>query len=48
MALSLSGNLIGDGGVEILAAALKENTTLQALHLEDNAIGSEGAGELVR
>jgi NLR family CARD domain-containing protein 3 len=45
--LSLSHNIIRDKGAKVLAKALKRNSTLQELNLDDNNIGKEGAKSLV-
>jgi Ran GTPase-activating protein (RanGAP) involved in mRNA processing and transport len=40
--LTLSENMLGDDGVEILAQGLSRNRTLQLLDLRSNGIGKEG------
>ncbi|KAF9386232.1 hypothetical protein CPB97_003913 [Podila verticillata] len=41
--LDLSGNSIGNNGVQALAEALKTNSTLATLELQNNSIGDTGA-----
>jgi len=44
--ISLFNNSIGDAGVEALAAALTDNTSLQTLYLDNNNIHDAGCREL--
>ncbi|CAF4722057.1 unnamed protein product, partial [Rotaria magnacalcarata] len=43
MQLNLGSNQIKDGGVQCLADALQQNTTLIQLNLEQNGIADKGA-----
>lgn len=44
--LDLTGNQLGDEGAQIIAQALRTNTSLQYLNLSMNDIASTGAGAL--
>ncbi|GFO11884.1 leucine-rich repeat-containing protein 71-like isoform x2 [Plakobranchus ocellatus] len=46
VSLNLTGNLIGDAGVEALAGGLRMNRTLMALTLTSNNIGDKGVAKI--